>query len=184
MSLAALLKATRDHLRSLVPLSEDQCRVMPDGQPHPAFGDSFVAVHPTTWATGDLSYPGSGLSLDEVYGLSCTVTWRAPLAPVDRFMDDLYLASVNSLEILCRKVIKHINYNWTLIVAANTNIATASTDKFVEALFWQGGDAAPRLESPMWVWSKAENQDLVAALVMEMRFGGARRVQASTRGVE
>ena len=53
MSMAALLEAAQDHLRTELALADHFCGVQPDGDPPPAAGEFYVAID-----EGGISAPG------------------------------------------------------------------------------------------------------------------------------
>lgn len=183
MSLGAYLQACRDHLRTDLSLSEGECDVQPDGQPPPAFGPRYLAIHGAEWSPGDTTELVTGL--DEIIGIDVTYTVRAPKNPQDRVMGgrstgNLYLDSRIGMEKMCQRVMLSIHLNNDLMLMANTFID--GPDKYVEPLRWTGTDPNPITKGPEWVWSDAENlQNMRAAYVMTVRFRRARRLQGSTR---
>src|SRR5690348_12331744 len=59
-------------------LTAAQCDVNFDGQPTPVCGELFVCIFPGSWVATDVE------GLDEIYGISITVTVRMSLLPSDR----------------------------------------------------------------------------------------------------
>lgn len=188
MSLSALLTAVRNQVRtelSAAPISllSVECDIWPDGQPPPSFGQRYISVHPTAWRKGPSGDFVRGIF--EEYSVSCTITRRNPVLPRDRLTTNLFLESLVGLEALAREIMVAVHDNWTVITAANT--AISGTDKIIEALWWQDTDPAPVPRGAEWVWSTNPEQYIatqgnysVCAMSLEVRFGTARRAQATS----
>jgi hypothetical protein len=170
MSLRALLAATRDTLRAALELDETGCEVCPDGRPHPAAGEWFVAVHP-----GGLTNQ-STLALDERADLLVTVTRRVSDAPHDRIGENAVLDADGVLaKAEAARASVHMNY--ALMDAANAAIDGFGTtaNGYVEPLAFQSlrylGEKGPE-------WFFAEGgEEAACGLAVELAFGRARRVQ-------
>lgn len=175
MSMARLLVAARDQLRTgVLVLNETNTTIQSDGQPPPISGQFHVALHGLDWGVGG----PLGTGLDEVYSLGITVTMRAPVIPKDSQAEEIYVKKATGLEDLVRKVIVEMEKErYTIINAANTNMPD-SLDGFVEPLRWEGADAEPRLVGPDWFLAVPDPNQPDSGMVMETRFGQARRIQA------
>ncbi len=174
MSLSALLTAVRNHLRSELDIKSEECDCQPDGQPQPAFGSRYIAVHPTSWTPGDTRIDHG---IDELFGVTCTITIRVSAVPRDRLMGEKFLKSLTGIEALARATAAVVHQNYDVMNAANAMIG--GDHKLMQPLFWNGTQMPPRMETGTWVWStKAAEMDLVAALVLPVRFGNARRIQS------
>lgn len=174
MSLSALLTAVRDHLRSELDIAEAECDCQLDGQPQPVFGSRYIAVHPTSWTPGDTRIDHG---LDELFGVTCTITSRVSATPRDRLMGNVFLKELEGTEALARAVAAAVHQDYDLMNAANAKIGGG--DKLMQPLFWDGTQVPPRMETGSWVWStNAAEMDLIAAMVLPVRFSNARRMQS------
>lgn len=174
MSLSALLQATRDHLRSKLDIAPKECDCQPDGQPQPMFGSRYIAVHPTAWTPGDTQIDHG---LDELFGVTCTITIRTPPVARDRLMGEKFLKSLTGIEAAARAVAVAVHQNYDLMNDANAKIG--GDHKLIQPLFWDGTQVPSRMETGSWVWSdNATEMDLIAALVLPVRFSNARRIQS------
>lgn len=173
MSLAALLTAVRNQLRTKMGLSPLECDCQGKGQPPPIVGERYIAVHPTGWGPGDSRIDHG---LDEVYRVTCTITKRISAVPKDRIPSEVFLKTLTGLEALARLAMKHVHQNYDVMNAANDLIS--GSDKLMQPLFWDGNDVPPREETGEWVWSdNPRDMNLAAALVLPVHFREARRMQ-------
>jgi hypothetical protein len=176
MSLAAVLQAVQDRLRQPdVGFTDNECQCQEDGQPNPNFGKRFVAIHPLAWKPGDI--PDGMEILDEVYDIGVTITLRAPIAPEDVKMKELFLKNLKGFEPLLRKIIIALHKRPELIQQANALLPDFDTRPIIEYLRWQGNDPAPVPRTGDWIFSTAQSES-IAAWTMTAYFGGARRIQA------
>ena len=176
MSLARLLLATRDRLRDKLTLMDSECDVTYDERPFPTSGNLFISIVGDGWEPGEFD---SGVALDEVYGLTCTVSLRKSGVPRDRIGTNIYLAASLSLEDICRKIMVNIDKSPSLISEANDGMDGAN--EITEYLRWSGTDPRPRVEGSDWYDAPGDIPD--AAYVMSVRFGGARRIQVTSGAV-
>lgn len=173
MSLAALLEATLTHLQKRLGLDEAHIGIEEDGQPPPWCGDVYYAIHPTSW-TPDTIEPDK--DLDERFGLAITVTQRTPQFPQGKQrMKGAYLDAVKGLERRTRDVMLAIHLNYDLFGAANEIMKGTVT--LCEPLRWLGTDARPTKVDALWFTSDAPDPTSASGLVLESRFGNARRIQ-------
>jgi len=158
----------RDHLQSELGLTERVISVQEDGQPPPSAGDVYYTVHPMAWLpqTGD---PAD--VLDELYEIGVTVTQRTPQFPRDRRMENAYLKALVGLEKRCRAVMLALHLNYDVIASANILMEGES---LCELLRWRGTDARPTVVDGTWFFAA---EDAASGQYMEVRFGGARRIQ-------
>lgn len=170
--MSALLIAVRDQLREKVTLSPDDVRVQPGPEPIPTMGDTFISVYGSGWNAG-ISDPNRGI--DEVFGVACAVTSRMSANPIDRVGEEIYIKGITGLEATCRKIVANVHQN--IDVFTEANLLITGDDKFVEFLRWSSTDPSPKTVGADWFFSSdTTNPDY--GLVMEVRFVGARRVQA------
>lgn len=176
MSLAALLQAARDTLRSEISLQPIECDVRPGPQPPPVFGQRYVALYATRWVN---LTPTMTAGVDEGYSIAATVTLRTGSIPIDRLGGDLYIRALTGIEALCRQVMVAVHMNYDLMNLANSFLPDAS-NKLEQPLFWESCDAEPELRDESWVWAKPQDGQAptTCALTMEVRFGDARRTQS------
>lgn len=178
MSQRALLLAVRDVLRQAAPsglaLANAECEVMFDGQPPPACGERFVAVHPGRWSGEDIE------GLSEVYDVSLTFTIRAAKVPRDRLGINLLVGPTGkSLDELLEaaRALLHLD-SWAdqVITKANTTIGV-NANGFVEPpRFRDGGQPEPK--GPEWFCAESgHGGDTPMAIVQTITLGGAKRVQ-------
>lgn len=189
MSLAALLQATRDKLRSSLSIENASCECQDTGQPPPNVGPLYYAIHPLKWARTDSGEMVSGL--DESYGVGVTITKRIAATPRDRVMSEFYLKSLQGFEALARMVMVNIHQRWDLIATANATILAVHTaannnwtpDYFVEPLRWQETDHTPTDQTPLWFWSDGDPEYMatLAGQSLTITFDQARRPIAQAR---
>lgn len=152
----ALLDAVRDHLRSVLSLSEHECDVTPDGQPNPSCGERFVAVH-----SGDVENTQAHC-LDERYSFRVTVTKRLSANPRDRQRE----GGVWKLALAVRAKL-HMSYAVTALALAKN----AQVSFTVPPVFTRGSYLG--VKGADWFW--AEGQD-VAGVAVELLFTRAERL--------
>ena len=170
MSKAALLQATLEDLRSALGYSEADSDVADDGRPHPRCGEHFAAVHPTG-EQGTLT-----TCFDDLHNVSVTLTQRIQI-PFDR-RGRVYLLQADKLQRRANKVKIRIHSNYLLMNRANALIDEwegSPQNGYVEPLFFLQMDARPREVSGRHF--HAEGTSIEAGLVIEVRFGKARRIQ-------
>lgn len=128
MSIGAVAKATRDALQTAFSLDSNSCEVGFDGQPKPACGEKYYAVHQVSHGavSGDWD-------LGEEYQLAVTITLRMGFAPKDRWGISVWLAT-GGLEELCRQAIVSIHHNQALRIAANVYITGGASGKILTPL--------------------------------------------------
>lgn len=160
--------AVRDHLRSEMDLSAQECMVLPDPRPIPSCGQRFISIYGTNWSPSE---GDNNRSLFENYDLACGVTFRSGYVPYDRMGDELYIKTIIGLEDFCRTITSHIHQNPSILTSTNEDI----DDQFpgmLEYLRWEGTDASPRFVTGEWFTSEDPQQ---TGLFMEVRFGQATR---------
>ncbi len=194
--LDALLYAVRDTIvAAKIGYGYAECDVFHDGQPPPRMGNFFVAVHGTaTKSTNDNC-------LMESYGFNLTLTARVT-GPLDTFSPANNLARVplgERLGFLAKmdqlRRLLHMNWPSTVLFnqtprSANDNIAAWITPAelasgtvygFVEPARYRGVTEEPQLCGGDWLG--AEPDTGVFAIKTEIRFDGAKRMQAQTAAV-
>jgi hypothetical protein len=171
MSMGAVLKVVRDHLRNRLSLASGQCDVRPDGRPIDAAGDLYVCI-----SEGGVQSE-SRLHLSERYEIEVSIWRRATAAPTDRqgdllLPDDQYLANMTTLDDLERAVIAQVHGNDADIrQAANAVLISggASGDGFSVTLFYAG-------RGPSETFADHARAN-VGWIGRRLRFGGMLRVQ-------
>lgn len=150
-----------------------------DGQPNPACGESFYAIHPGEWR-GD----SADADLEELFGVSVTVTRRLGQAPLDRWGTDVWAKIVSGMDVICRKIVTAIHKNYAVLNAANAILEGESPLQggFVEPLQFLNASA---LQQKGPDWFNAENLEnshryANAGFAQTLSFGRARRVQDIT----
>jgi hypothetical protein len=156
----ALMDAVRDTIRSAVSLTPGECDVCPDGQPNPAAGQRFVAVHPAAVTNRQVH------CLDEYYSFKVTVTKRTAMNPRDRKRD----GGVWELAAQVRNAV-HMSY---AITAAAT--AAESNASFVEPPVYEMTTyLGPK--GPDWFWAEPTGGERdPTGIAVELSFGKCRRV--------
>lgn len=189
----ALLYAVRDLVRaSGISYGYAECEITDDGRPPPRCGPVFVAVH------GGRARNEARRNLDERYGFSLTLTMRV-VVPLDRAGDQLMARNIELVPLGYRQGFDHkveqlrklVGMNWAMTVStgqtphsANDNLvawATGTVYGFIEPAHYAGPDGVPRLVGGDWLASDPEVEEF--ALVQELRFEGARRMQPQTAAV-
>jgi hypothetical protein len=184
----ALLYSVRDAIRvplpaftgsaQTAPYDDRNCDIMPDGRPKPNCGEVFLSVH-----ENDAS-AGSDNCLMEYMGFLVTVTQRVVKVPLDRVGDQLLavkLAKRLGFNKRCEQLRALLHMNWGVLQDANTYLCaeapagTQSVYGFVEPARYRGRTRA-RFEGGDWLGAEPDNPQL--CLVSELRFDGARRLQA------
>lgn len=174
MSMRALKQAVETRLRSAacfndltVTLGRNIRRAI-RGQPMPKAGQWFIGIDGDGFSNQDHRPQG----LDETYGILVVVTFRMDYAPDDRKANQLTLDE--HLDDTVDRVRRYLHGDYTTLATANTTIG-ASANGFVEPLSFLSASRAIE-KGPEWFWSEAD-QDGPAGVAVEMRFGGARRIQ-------
>mgnify|MGYP001563744086 CR=1 FL=1 len=171
MSIAALLIATKTHLVTTLGLDPAKhIDALDTGQPSPFVGQLYYVVHPTSWESTN---PDPADTLDETYGLSVTITQRSAVAPRDKHASEIFLKAITGLGRQAREVMVAVHLNYDLMNAANALMT--GEEKLCEPLRFRGADASPRTVDGDWFFAEA---DKASGMVLEVRFGGARRIQA------
>ena len=174
MSMGAILKQVRDHLRAAMSLDADQCDVRPGGVPTQSAGELFVAVD-------ELGVVSTARScLEEQFEVEVAVWRRAGQYAADRLgdaqlPDDPYTAGLSTLDDMERQVIGHLHGNFTDVPAAvNTALGTGTGtagDAFRLALYYEGRGRTEMLPSP----GKGQPAQWLGR---RLRFVGMNRIQA------
>jgi hypothetical protein len=192
----ALLYSVRDGIRAAkIGYGAAECEIMDDGKPPPRFGNVFVAVH------GGNSTNSSRRNLDELLGFSITLTMRVTI-PLDRLGDQMIARNLALVPLAQRQGFNAkveqlrglLHMNWPMVVltgqtppSANDNIvswATGTVYGFVEPANFAGYDG-PTLVGSEWIGAapaKSAGEEKFAVM-SEIRFAGARRLQPQTAGV-
>jgi hypothetical protein len=172
----ALLLAARDRLRTDLGYDARTCEVMPDGKPQAKAGNYFVAI-----CQGPSSCRSMN-SLDEYFSFALTLSMRVTV-PQDRIGDQLLarkLAAEIGFNARANALAVALHMDWLLLQAANTllvemNPQAVEVYGFCEPAHFAGMDV-PSLIGGEWFGGKAG--DRPEALVAEIRFEDARRMQA------
>jgi len=172
MSMAALLIAVQDHLRSELVLNSSQCRVMPDEKAIPTAGEEFISIYGAAWSPGDADMD---YGIDEYYDVDCTITHRIRYVPQDRWGSDVYVQATRGLEVRARQVIGALHKSYKVVALANAMINTK--DEIFEPLRWAGVSANPHLVSNDHYNGPIEENDGPVGMAMTVSFKDARRIQ-------
>lgn len=172
----ALLAAVRNGVRKDLGYDVRNCEVMDSGQPPPACGDIFAAVH-QGGVTSDMQN-----ALDEWYDFAVTLTQRVTI-PLDRVGDEMLakkLARKTGFNRRAHALKVYLHMAWGLLQDANQYIVDVSPDAptvygFCEPAHFESMDL-PVLVGGEWFAAEPEAQDV--GLKAELRFAGARRLQA------
>lgn len=169
MSDIALLGAAESRLRSLFADPEGKfVGIQPDGQPPPVAGQWYVGLDSAGYRNTDTN----ALSLDESYDLLVVVTFKYAVVPADRRGQRWQATAELRDKALAIRAALHMDY--TTLNAANTALG-AAVNGFVEPLRFRNASKVLS-KGADWVWAEdAVNPPSVFAV--ELRFGGARRVQ-------
>lgn len=183
MSIAALLTAVETRLRSVLSDPNGEvCGAQEDGKPPPFAGQFYYAV----WWPGSRQTDQNPLSLDVEHQVTVTVTARMGYAPRDR--RGAILKAVAQIEQQAERVAEAVHANYAeLMNVANANVVgtaewaaaqvppvAATKNGFVEPLRFI--DYGPvKKQSAEWVGAKPDSN--AAVYTVDVRFGGARRVQ-------
>ncbi len=189
----ALLYAARDAIRAAgFNYGVAECEITADGHPPPRCGNVFVAVH------GGKSSNDAVRNLDERFGFSVTLTMRVVVA-LDRVGDQQIARNLNLVPLAYRQGFNArveqlrtlLHQNWGMVVlqgqsppSANDNIAAWATGTvygFVEPATWRGLTEDAHLVGGEWFASDPDSEDV--GIVAELRFDGARRMQAQIASV-
>lgn len=155
MSMAMALEGTRNFLRLECNWDATKCGIQPDGTPEPTAGEFYVALD-----EGSVSGEGSrNYYLGEHFDIDIWCMRRVGRFPKDfrgqmLQRDDTYLASIETLEKIERKIIVALHQNFTLVNFINQHFALPDQvkgDKFILPLVYQGRSgsadrAVPELE--------------------------------------
>lgn len=190
----ALLFSVRDAIRAQ-PFgygSAALCEIMDDGHPPAKCGNLFVAIHEGQ------SQSKARRNLDEYFAFAVTLTMVVRL-PDDHIGISLLASKLArtatkgqpSFNARMEQLRAFLHMNWGMTVvpgqtpaSANDNIAawtpSGSVYGFIEPAAYTGRDK-PQLMGGEWLGADPESKD--AALVCELRFDGARRLQPQTLAV-
>lgn len=180
MSMAMLLEGVRDYLRTnndppfgFDPASgKDHCGIQIDGMPPPTARSHYLALDESTvTGTNDSNYYHG-----ETYEISAYVCRNILDKPRDRqnielLKDDIYLASMQTLEKMEREVIVALHQNYALTTAINTQFSLPDAtlgDVFLEVLRYRGRGRTTAVTVP-------DSQAVFHR--RELRFGGIKRNQ-------
>lgn len=163
------------------------CEITDDGRPPPRAGNVFVAVH------GGKSRPGDANdnNLYELFDFCVTLTMRV-VVPLDRAGDQLIarnavldLARRQGFNARIEQLRAFLHMNWRITVqqgqsppSANDNLAAWASGTiygFIEPARYRGPEVA-KLVGGEWFGAEPDAEDVGVAA--EMRFEGAKRVQA------
>lgn len=180
MSRRALLQAVRNTLRAAAPsglaYTYKECELsQPQGQPPPRCGKWFLAV----WAGGSRNFGGNRYVLDREYDVVVTMTMRInePFDRIYQILDEASTGFYDRSDAIIGLIHKD-SYNFNVSNQANTILTDPSTGDepvgFRVPLAFLD-DSGPRLVGPDWFHADPESGEF--GVVMDMRFGRARRLQ-------
>lgn len=185
MSVAALLKGVESRLRSFAVLSDANgriCGIQPDGKPPPNAGQWYYAI----WWPGSRQVDVNPLSHDVDHDINVTITAKMGYAPRDRRGERVTLdyELISRAEAIAATGVIHssqevLDLANVLIVGtaeyvADAGSGTPTVNGFVEPLRLLGYGPI-REQGSDWVYSDSEHAPTV--LTIDVRFGGAKRVQ-------
>lgn len=178
MSMAGLVVATRNHLRTqlqaLIPggteaAAKSYIGIQPEGRVPANVAHFYIAVDEARVTSGDREF------LKETFALEVTISFPTGRHAKDRY-DAIYAENGATLDLWERRVITNIHGNQTLRIAANTLIGAPHVDNgdsYVLPL-WYVGRSRTRLEAADW---SGENNDS-SWMVRVLPFTGGNRIQA------
>ena len=173
MSLAALLEAAQDHLRTELSLSNAQCGVQMDGDPPPAAGEFYLAID-----EGGVSSPGGTENwLLEQFTVVVSIMRRTGQYMKDRQGNVLKreATAIKSLEELERRTIRALHGRHDFRIAYNTSLGAPDEslgEIAVLPLWYRGRGRTYRFQS-----SSEEPAQKFEWLRRDLRFGGLDRKQ-------
>lgn len=170
MSIAYLLQAARDKLRTVAPLSAKLCDLQPLGRPPNSMGEYYVSLDEGRIQAGEKTH------LREVFTINVWITKRTGQHPKDRW-SEIYLKNTTGLDALERKVIVALHGNQAVRVAANTLASTpgVNTGDIFQHPLWYTGRGATAPAGAEWNGGEAESDTFLVRL---LQFTGGLRVQA------
>jgi hypothetical protein len=172
-----------------------ECDITEGGRPTPRCGNVFVSVH------GGRSSNSARRNLDEQFGFSVTLTMRVTIS-MDRIGDQLIarnlalvpLAQRQGFNAKAEQLRAFLHQNWGMTVltgqtppSANDNLVAWATGAattvygFVEPAHYASGIDTPVLVGADWMGADPDSVEF--AIKAELRFDGARRMQAQTASV-
>jgi hypothetical protein len=178
----ALLFSVRDAIRNAgFGYDYTACEIREDGKPPPRCGDWFVAVHPLGVKSEWMN------SLNEYFDFAVTLTARCTNVPLDRIGDQLLarkLAEDKGFNWRANQISSFLHMDWGVLQDANNWLVrllpqATTLYGFAEPAHFAGMEK-PHLEGAQWLsgdMPDADGED-IAALVAQMDFAGARRLQA------
>lgn len=184
MSLVKLQLAVRNTLRTQLPILDaalfpaaginNVVDLQAGGQPPPAAGQLYLAVHGTDWTSGPAEMQQG---TEEHFGVAVTITRKTSAAPTDRQTETFYVNASIGLDHIARLVNQVVMQgNYVILNAANA--AIIGTDKFQEPLRWAGTDAEPTERGDTWFWATEKKAtQLATGWSLQTRFSGAVRIQ-------
>jgi len=210
MSVLSLLLATRDKLREVEGLFDGRIANGPEilvterpGSPPPSASDWFIGV----WS-GDYRdiNPDINRGLDELCGITVTLSRRSALLPRDRVGDENYVKGLIGIEKCTRKIITTIHQSYPLLHRANSlgvelelmpSVSGVGENDlsvypkypepnetyitgFYEPLTLAYGDPTPEYYDSLWNNPDATQPNPREWLVSNFTFTGARRTQDYT----
>jgi hypothetical protein len=172
MSMYALLRATRDHLRDQLALREGACEVMFSGKPPAIAGEEFWAVHQRSWR----GQHGDG-DLDELYGVDVTCTRRfSGFAPWDRQGLAILLETNGGLYRRVERARVSLHKSYVLMATANALIeGFGVTVNGFEEPYLLASVGNPEPKGANWFHGKGGKGD--AGIAMTISLAPARRLQ-------
>ena len=177
MSQRVLALACRDTIRTALGLGTEPlvCDVTFDGQPHPGCGEWFYAVHPGSWQG-----QSEDADLEEIFGVSVTVTRRIGFAPKDRWGSEVWGKTLTGLDVKLRKIIVALHHSYPVLNAADATLYAESNTQwgFDEPLMFLGG-TPPMPKGADWFSAQDINAGKFAnaGAAQTLTFGRAKRCQ-------
>jgi hypothetical protein len=175
----AILRAlVRDAIIDHFGLSECQCGINFNGQPHPNSGPVYISVHPGKWRR--IRRWRKGPLLDEEFGFQVTITVKNS-AVQPKFYGEWFMqktAALNScgagLESLSRAIAVYLHDNGSIICELAKRASGLS--HFSGGIFWENG-SVPKQRRAKWWLCPYQTGNPSIGLSQTLVFGGLRRSQ-------
>ena len=188
MSARALQMATKYQVQTLLHLDDASCDIMFDGQPKPGCGEQFIAIHEGDWGAGS----HGDADLEEVFGVSVTLTRRVTYAPQDQRGTEVLQKIVTGMNAVLRQLLVLLHRNWAMLTdLTNANSANAIINAeagaaragFYCPLSFTGASQVMEKGNDWfcaWDPDIREQHPAMPGLARSLFFGGAKRCQGIT----
>jgi hypothetical protein len=175
MSQSALLRAVKARLQNVLEMTDKECNIMYGGQPPPAAGQRYVAIHEGGWKFDpqDVDYGTS-----ETFGVKVTVTWRVAHAPLDKIGSDIIQKAVTGMEPMLREINAALHQNYADVMNEANDLIEDPNDKFVEPLWAYGPDGPTQIKGAGWFYAEPGEESEQVGVARTLVFDGAKRIQA------